>query len=367
MKIAYLISRAMKSGPINQSLNILKGLNKINTIDVILLTFDKEVEGDSWLDRFTDAGIKIHQFNLSSRCLFTAARKLREYVCKERIDLLHGCGTRVDLIMYLSGVQAKRVITHRSYPDMIAEGKPAFLRRLIVPVYLSVMRRMDAVVACSFSMQKAFKKQCNMHLDVIQNAVNTEWFVPLSKNEKKARRKSMGIDDIPTYLVLGTLRPRKNNELIIDAINQYEDFNGQVLFVGSGPEEAVLKNKASSLKTIHFLGSTHNPIDYLQVSDYLISASLSEGLPNSVLEALSCGLIPILSNIEPHLEIVNNTDLSFTFDPHHAQDLVLRLKEVTKYNQDDLSDYARNLAVSRFGIDSMAKKYESVYRSLLSI
>lgn len=366
MKIAYLISRAMKSGPINQSLNILMGLKKIDDVDVILLTFDKEVEGDSWLDRFVDAGIKVHQFNLSSKCLFNAAHKLREYVSKEKIDLIHGCGTRVDLIMYLSRAHAKKIITHRSYPNMIAEGQPGLLRKLIVPLYLFVLKKMDTVVACSVSMQKAFMEQFNMRLDVVQNAVNTEWFIPLKRDGKKDLRIKMGIEDIPTFLVLGTLRPRKNNTLIIDAINQCEDFKGQILFVGAGPEEELLRKRAKN-KKIHFMGSTLNPINYLQVSDYLISASLSEGLPNSVLEALSCGLIPILSNIEPHMEIVNNTCLDFTFNPHCVQELLMRLNEVTSVNQDDLSDYARSLAIRSFGIDSMAKSYYAIYRRILTI
>ena len=367
IKVAYLISRAMKSGPINQSFNILKGLKKLDDIDVVLVTFDKEIEGDSWLDRFLSTGIKVHQFNLTSRNVFKAALKLRQYVSKEKIDIVHGCGTRVDLIMYLSGVRAKKIITHRSYPDMIAEGEPSLLRKLIVPLYLHVMKCMDAVVACSYSMQKAFKTQCDMKLDVIQNAVDTERFTPLDKNEKKKLRRKLGINDIPTFLVLGTLRPRKNNSIIIDAINQYAGFNGQVLFVGSGPEEAFLREKSKNNDRIIFYGSTLNPLDYLQISDYLISASLSEGLPNSVLEAISCGLIPILSNIEPHLEIVCNTSIGFTFNPRNSQELLSRLKKVTMYNQDELSRYARVLAINKFGIDSMTLKYESEYKKLLNI
>ena len=55
--------------------------------------------------------------------------------------------------------------------------------------------------------------------------------------------------------------------------------------------------------------------EYLGASNYFISASLAEGLPNSVLEAMACGLPCILSNIPPHVEIHEmNKDSSLMFD-----------------------------------------------------
>ena len=44
--------------------------------------------------------------------------------------------------------------------------------------------------------------------------------------------------------------------------------------------------------------------DYLQAADIFISTAVSEGLPNTVLEALSSGLPCILSDIGPHREII---------------------------------------------------------------
>lgn len=365
MKVAYLLSRAMQSGPINQSLNILRGLNEIQNVDVTLITFEAEIEGATWLLRFKEASIKIIQLNLQSKNLLIAASKLRALVKKEKFDIIHGCGTRVDLIALLANTSAKLVITHRSYPDMIAEGKPEILRKIIVPIYMKAMKKMDAVVACSYSMQEAFLKQCNMKLNVVQNAVNTNFFVPVSIEEKRLLRKKLNIDDKPTFLVLGTLRPRKNNQLIIEAVNSISNFDGQVLFVGAGPEEQKLKETAQSNRNIHFMGSTLTPIDYLQASDYFISASLSEGLPNSVLEAISCGLVPILSNIAPHQEIVENTNVSFVFDPLRREELVARIEEVLLKNLQILAEESRTLAVTVFGVNTMANKYYSVYKDIL--
>lgn len=62
-----------------------------------------------------------------------------------------------------------------------------------------------------------------------------------------------------------------------------------------------------------FLGQKA-PLEYLQCADYTISASLSEGLPNSTLESLACGVPMILSDIDPHKEIMRVGDFGVMFN-----------------------------------------------------
>lgn len=356
----------MQAGPTNQSLNILVGLQK-KCVDVTLLTFDSEVEGDSWLNKFIESGIKIHQLNLKTKNPFIAAKYLRSYVNEYSIDIIHGCGTRVDIVAYLANVRAKKVVTHRSYPDMIAEGAPLLVRKLVVPFYMHILKRMNSVVACSKSMQKAFLSECNMSMECVQNAVNTDFFRPISSEDKVELRRKMGIDNIPTYLVLGVLLPRKNNDIIIQAVNSISDFAGQVLFVGGGPEETKLKQLASDNPRIKFCGSTLTPINYLQISDFFISASLSEGLPNSVLEGISCGLVPILSEIDPHKEIVEGSSVEFTFGVNDTARLIEIIRNTMHFDVKEMSRFARELALEKFTIDVMANNYLRIYNRIINL
>ena len=55
-----------------------------------------------------------------------------------------------------------------------------------------ILKKMDAVVACSKSMQKAFLSECNMSMDCVQNAVNTDLFHPISFEGKIELRKELG-------------------------------------------------------------------------------------------------------------------------------------------------------------------------------
>ena len=64
-----------------------------------------------------------------------------------------------------------------------------------------------------------------------------------------------------------------------------------------------LKKLAGNDSRIKFIGRVPSPIKYLRISDYFVSASLSEGLPLAVMEGMGCGLPAILSNIDSHFEM----------------------------------------------------------------
>lgn len=219
-------------------------------------------------------------------------------------------------------------------------------------------------MACSKALQKVFIEQYGMNVSAVQNAVNTDFFTPVSKEQKLELRKQLNLPvDKATYLVLGSLRERKNVGLIIDAFKEIENNTIQLLIVGTGPDHEALAKQASDDGRIIFTGSTSKPKDYLQASDYLVSSALAEGLPNTVLEALSCGLIPILSDIEPHKELVDGTTVRHIFERHSKEELKTMLMESLTWNVAEQSKAARQVAVDCFGIDSLAKKYYDIYNN----
>ena len=140
-----------------------------------------------------------------------------------------------------------------------------------------------------------------------------------------------------------------------------------VVFVGRGAEEEMLKESAKGFHNIIFIGHTNTPIDYLQSADILISASLAEGLPNTVLEAMSCGLPCILSDIGPHEEIIENTEAGVIFDRNSIDKLCSCICDTSSWNLEEKSKIARNVAVENFGIKSLAAKYESIYKEVINM
>jgi glycosyltransferase involved in cell wall biosynthesis len=97
----------------------------------------------------------------------------------------------------------------------------------------------------------------------------------------------------------------------------------------------------------------------LQASDFYISASQAEGLPNSVIEARACGLPLILSNIEPHKEFLrDNRGSGILFGKNSLESLLRIIKNINniKFSKKPLFKTSTR---------SMALNYQKIYRHIL--
>ncbi len=95
---------------------------------------------------------------------------------------------------------------------------------------------------------------------------------------------------------------------------------------GFGPERDVLERLVSELglgDSVRFLGylDEERMIRAYQEASLFVSFSRDEGLPNSVLEAMACGLPLVLSDIGPHREILADSGAGVLADPDDPDSL----------------------------------------------
>lgn len=140
----------------------------------------------------------------------------------------------------------------------------------------------------------------NSFVKVIPNGVDTEVFVPGTKNSH------------PIILYLGRLSKRKNIEDLIEAfghvLKNFPDV--QLLIVGEGEERKRLEEKATGYKNIKFLGPIYDEskkVKIYQSSWVFVLPSIKEGMPLSFLEANACGT-PIISYNVPGTDYVENNE-----------------------------------------------------------
>ena len=367
MNIVYLISRAKKgAGPINQAYYIISGLNKIPGTNAVLISIAPEMKNYSWLNRFKEGGVKVVQMNHSSWQIWKSVRFIKKYIKENNIDVVHSAGYKADFVNLFLRKSVKTISTQRALPNEIVEGFPKIVRPPVEKLHMFIISKLSRMVACSKSLQRAYEEDYNMKVDVVQNGVNTDLYTPATKEQKVLLREQLGLPkDKIIYLVLGTFRPRKNVGTIINAFISLEDSNLVLVIVGGGAQENELKQKAASCKNIIFTGMTNDAKPYLQASDILVSSSLAEGLPNTVLEAISCGLPCILSDIGPHLEILEGTGVARFFDRYSSKELADIMKASKQWDVEEMSKKARNLAESNFSISILASNYYEIYKKAL--
>ena len=132
-----------------------------------------------------------------------------------------------------------------------------------------------------------------------------------------------------------------------------------LIFIGSGNMEDELKRNFQESR-IEFKGIVPDVKDYLVASDYFISASYSEGLPNSVLEALAAGLPLILSDIPSHSEIVGK-NYPLLFRPGDPLDLAQKMKILLSDQFSHSLLRNKEQLFQKFDSDRMAGQYQTKY------
>jgi glycosyltransferase involved in cell wall biosynthesis len=196
---------------------------------------------------------------------------------------------------------------------------------------------------------------------VINNGIDSSKYYTLNENEKFGRRMELEINPKSRIFVThGGVIERKNLEFLANAFSKAKLNEDTLLFIiGTGNLFSVLKEKFKSNKSIHWLGYENTPSKYLQIADYYFSASLSEGMPNSALEAISCGLFPILSNIPAHQDLIAKSGVPHRlFSPTKSSELI----EI--FNS--MPDLIPIKSKYDFSVERMVKEYEDYYREIIS-
>lgn len=367
LKILFIVSTLRRTGPTNQLFNIVSNIDS-SKFESLILTLSPEPE-DSLRVRFLSSGIKLESLNIGRISgIFSFKRKLRKALQRISPDIVHSQGIRAD--HYLSDISIghfKKIATIRCNPyEDYTMNFGTLKGRLMARRHLKSLRKFDQVVSVSKVIQAALKEYA-VDTIAIQNGCDIERFRAVSLTEKQELRRSLGLPIDKQILVsVGSLSKRKDPLTIIEAFKSYENKeNSYLVFIGEGDLKDQCEQAASGVGNIAFLGQSEKVERYLSSSDVFISASLSEGLPNAVLEAMSCGIPVILSNIPQHKELFEVMPVE---PPFFNVGSVSELTQILNGLKQD--DMIRQLDTEKvkdhFSSENMSKRYQDVYSQLTS-
>ncbi len=142
----------------------------------------------------------------------------------------------------------------------------------------------------------ALKTLPDFDIKLIYNGVNIDKFI-----QKKYQKNYKIIKLIST----GRLIKRKGYDYLIKALHGLKEF--KLILIGAGNIQDELEQLANDLNVdVEFKGMINHTeiINYLQESDIFILPSLNEGMSISLLEAISCGLPCIVTDVGGSGELV---------------------------------------------------------------
>ena len=148
-------------------------------------------------------------------------------------------------------------------------------------------------------------------LKTIHNGISVSTFVP-SESQGFEVRKKLGLGQDEFVLVcVARLSEQKGIEILLEVMGRVlrKGIECKCILVGDGPVRRQLVEQAGTIGLsghVFFEGFQEDVRPYLQASSTFILTSHREGLPLSILEAMSCGLPSIVTNVGGNAEAITH-------------------------------------------------------------
>jgi len=197
------------------------------------------------------------------------------------------------------------------------------LYRLSMPVIRAIWRRADAVIANSRGCANIAQRTADslqVTVRVVSNGVDTDFFRPAAALPQKTPFR---------FIFAGRLQRQKNVMTLAREFHRLvseKKIDAVLTIVGDGPEKNALvafieeRNASNHIRLLPWCFREDLRTHY-QASHCLVNPSFSEGMPNTVLEAMACGLAVIASRVAGNEDVIVDGETGLLFDVARPDEL----------------------------------------------
>ncbi|MCI0532250.1 MAG: N-acetyl-alpha-D-glucosaminyl L-malate synthase BshA [candidate division Zixibacteria bacterium] len=320
-----------------------------------------------------------HQADITQYPLFkyppytlTLASKMAEVARTWELDILHvhyaiPHAVCAFLAKSMLGKDAPKVITTLHGTDITLVG----MEKSFYEITKFSIEASDKVTAVSEYLCKQTKSEFAVQhaIDCIYNFVDTTRFKP--DNPACAREKFAPKGE-KIIMHMSNFRPVKRS---LDVIKIFagikKEIPSKLVLVGEGPELEPALSLARELcvrKDITLLGQQEFVENILCLADLFLIPSDTESFGLSALEALSCGVPVIGTNLGGLPEVVKDGECGYLLGLGQTEAMAKKCVELLS-DQDKLQNFktnARKRAVEKFDAELLVPKYESLYMQSLN-
>ncbi len=363
MKILHLRASNFYGGPERQlhfhSLN-----TRGSEFDITIGSFSENGRTPQFLDVIAADGLATHTFPVKSAYDPAAISSLRKYLRDNMINILCTHDYRTHLIGFLAarGSNARWIVFSRGWT---AENPKIKMFNLLDKIIVRFARH---IVAVSDSQAKRLNRIFipRNKISVVHNAIDPDKFKDHPPVDLKAR---FGFPaDSVICISGGRFSPEKGQIFLAEAAVRAIGENRSLRFIifGDGPQLEIIKNavaRLGQLSHIYCPGFESDLIGCLKGADMLVNPSLSEGLPNIVLEAMALMIPVVATGVGGVPELITDGQNGLLISPADIEslaDAILRMA-----GQPDLRHKIRLAAHQtineRFSFEIQTDKLKKIY------
>ncbi|MDZ7292585.1 MAG: glycosyltransferase [candidate division KSB1 bacterium] len=325
-------------------------------------------------DRFSRLNVPVFQCQRRHRFDIKVLWRLCDLMKENQIDIVQTTLFWADFIGTFAARKAGVPVT-LSWETVSHEGDRFHNKWQRRSGYRLAMHFADGVVAVSHEVKNSLIQRRHLSADkihVIHYGVDLSKFVPDPDGVVPQKRIELGFMEGETAIaVVARLEEIKGHKYYIEAFKNIAAKYPKVstVFVGDGESRPELENMVRDAglgNRIRFLGYRDDVAEILKAIDVFVLPSISEGLPNVILEAMACGKPVIATNVGGIPEAIRHGENGFLVPPKDAVALANALENMLCDRQKLLwyGHNARATVEREFSLQKQIASFEQLYDAL---
>lgn len=321
--------------------------------------------------KIEELGYKVDAFNQPYGLLqISTTLKLYRYLKDNNFDIVHASLFHAN---YHSAVASALARTRFLITEEHGEHNIHLKRRYLGYRLIGrqVARKSHLVFCCSDFVKRGIRDMYRIpeeKITVIKNLTEDKQLD--IRRTKESVREELNIP--PEAIIIGTLSSLywvKNQKILIDAVSRLNGNNIFLVMVGDGPLKNELmeySHKSGISSRVRFLGWRKDVADILNAFDIFTLPSISEGLPISLLEAMSVGLPCVASKAGGTEEVLKDSITGLLVKPNNLEELTSALKRFINDRDfaKELGSAARKHVSDHFNPSRYVTEVINVYSNL---
>lgn len=263
-----------------------------------------------------------------------------------------------------------------SHTPIIIHGEHGLLEKRTrnIPLQRWLWSKTDAVIAVAEELAERIARVVGFpraRVHVIPNGVDTQRFRPV-ENGKVKQRTHFGLPLNKLLLgMVARLESVKNHLGVLHALAQLrsQGIDAELVLAGDGPSREALYRAVQNLHLndcVHFLGTVMTIEEIYQAIDIFILNSKSEGMSNTILEAMACGLPIVATDVGANPQLVCDGQCGILVKSEDTNALCNMLGKLVENAplRHMMGKNGRSRVESNFSIERMVQDYADFYIKL---
>lgn len=225
-------------------------------------------------------------------------------------------------------------------------------------------------VACSRWLESEAKRSALLEgqkITSIPNPIDTHKYIRCNKQEARQR---LGLPLDKRLILFASQRVTNENKgmsYLIEACQRLSDIPDLGVVILGGHAEEVVEQLPLEAYPLGYVNDEHRIVDVYNAADVFVLPSLSENLPNTIMEAMACGVPCVGFKVGGIPEEIDHRRNGYVADYRSAEDLARGIRWILmEADSEELSRNAIHKVAHNYSQQSVAMKYLDVYHQAMA-